>query len=253
MNVKGLKPTNDLRLVTKGHILGPTMPRQVAPLHHPQILVERQINRTMKITIKKCTLSVILLLLIVAATCETYYIVLLKFQHRQSVTSFNELMQWYRSRCVEYENSFRLCDLVEQYSTKGELKKALAWADLCVSLFDESDDSWYQAALEQRGNVYFKMQDYPNAIKDYSCAIGIDSINFPKYDLYFKRGMAYKNIGLDKEAVDDFCYGIMLVKRRNGNMRLRDALNSEELIRYEDLFQYLKQHNHLCGVLVQEP
>ena len=215
----------------------------------------------MEKTVKKYFLRAVLLLFSVVIVCETFYIAVLRHQCNQIVAQQNSITQWYTSQCVQRDDSFAHCDLVQEHLTKEELRKALAWANLCVSLYGDGETSWRRRVFEQRGDVYFAMQDYPNAIKDYTSAIATDSENthFPNilshYPVYFKRGMSYRNAGLDKEAVDDFCHGITLVKKRNDNLRLRDALALENFLRYEDLIQYFERQQLSLGdgVLVQEP
>lgn len=68
-------------------------------------------------------------------------------------------------------------------------------------------------ALVGRGNCYYQLADYNNAIADYSVVI-----NPPKYDpnnmwtLYFKRAQAYNKIGNKDKALEDCNAAVSLIE-----------------------------------------
>lgn len=53
----------------------------------------------------------------------------------------------------------------------------------------------------QRGNAYFKLENYDRAIQDYTRAIAV----FPEYiEAYFNRAAAYKNTRNYHQAIEDY-------------------------------------------------
>ena len=195
------------------------------------------------------------LLMALIIFAQMWYIVELR-QHRLNLGSLNRMfLETQSERFVEYENSFVLPSVAYKYSSEGKFKEALAWADLCVNLYGDSGESWRRVVLEDRGDIYFKMGDYLNAVQDYSSAIDTDvkkTIDLdtgkpkPPYlgsirTLYFKRGMAYRNSGNDQKAVEDFRLGIMWTT--HSRRELCDILQHCEIsLLPEELYQYLEQH-----------
>ena len=85
-----------------------------------------------------------------------------------------------------------------------------------------------------RGNSYFELSKYENAIKDYTEAINRD-VNNPEY--YDNRGRAYYESGKSKEALNDFNKAIDLSKTNPNPVRgvarvYRDQGNNEEAKKY---------------------
>ena len=209
----------------------------------------------MKTQVKKNVLIAVFLFLLVVIAYETYYIVSLKNINKSLFMQHKEFMRRQREVLVEYENSFALIGIIHKYSSEGKFKEALAWADLCVNLYGDGEWSWRELVLMQRGDMYFKMGDYLNAVQDYSSAIDTNvkkTIDLdtgkpkppylrPNHALYFKRGMAYRNSGNDQKAVEDFRLGIMWTEYSRGE--LCDILQHCEIsLLPEELYQYLEQH-----------
>ena len=118
---------------------------------------------------------------------------------------------------VEYDNSFRILDVINRYVAQKKYNRALAWADLHVSLCRDSDYSWQVNAYEQRATVLLAMGEYANAINDHTRAIELESkatYHTLEY-LLLKRGYAYLlNNELDL-GTKDICAGIVSFSKRN--------------------------------------
>lgn len=56
-------------------------------------------------------------------------------------------------------------------------------------------------AYNNRGNAYFNLGLYQQAIEDFSQAVRVDSNHF---DAYYNRGNAYLNLGLYQRAIEDY-------------------------------------------------
>ena len=203
-------------------------------------------------TMKRHVLLILFLLFIVCFVLEAYYIIILKtrtLELETELSKFTVLEEILRNKGVRYielENYYDLSAVPRMYAAKGELDKALAWADLYVNLRGDRVLYFVEAPLEVRGDIYYAMQNYQDAINDYSSAIDIyisvssDSDSYEWYYLFCpKRGMAYKSLGNTNKAVDDFCCA------------LRHAINnSKKVLAYfpplsEDIYQYLEVHQDL--------
>ena len=182
----------------------------------------------MKIMIKNWK-SILLILFAIIISIESYYIFYLRECCHRQVLVFHKFFERQQKDFVEYKNPFATISFVMGYLHQGDLKKSLAWANLIIDTLPDNSDglyngSWLLYMCNLRGDVYYKMGDYVKAIDDYSAVLDIDAQNIgflslsskntltPKYNIYIKRAMAFRNLGEDKNAIKDFCYGIILAK-----------------------------------------
>ena len=203
-------------------------------------------------TMKRHVLLALFFLLVACIGIEAYYIVVLQIRILEQeteisrFTAIKEKFRRYQGVLYAYlENEQDLSVVPRMYAAKGELDKALAWADLYVNLYGDGVPFSGEVALAVRGDIYYAMQNYQDAIKDYSSAIDLisgcsDSYYRRLFALYAtKRGKAYKALGDTKKAVDDFCFAIRHMMNTNENS-LEDA---PPLL--EDIYQYLETHQDL--------
>ena len=217
----------------------------------------------MRKTLKKYFLWAITLLFAAVIACESRYIVVLRQQRSQLVTQQNELIQWYRSHCIEYEDGFSTSSLAQGYLLRGELKKALAWSNLIIDTAPDGsytediegykgDTSWPMYMHNIRGDVYYAMSDYAKAIDDYSIVINLNAkdikrnpeLFYPKYNVYVKRANAFRSLGETQCAIKDFCDGIIFAKSHQDWSR--NKTNKAVLPPLpDDLLGYLEEHRDM--------
>ncbi|MBC8098630.1 MAG: tetratricopeptide repeat protein, partial [Armatimonadetes bacterium] len=89
--------------------------------------------------------------------------------------------------------------------------------DAALALDDANPYNW-----NARGNVYYAMEDYENAVDDYSEAIALDDT----YSIaYSNRGYAYQELGEDRRAVRDFEAYLELVPDAEDAEEIEDLIN----------------------------
>jgi tetratricopeptide (TPR) repeat protein len=102
-----------------------------------------------------------------------------------------------------YPEDYIAYDLQIEYLTKmGEYKAAISVCNKLIKKYSGAECYW------QRGNIYFILKDFKQAIRDFSKVIQLDPNNESGYDGYKYRANAYLAKGNYLEAIQDFTKSI---------------------------------------------
>jgi tetratricopeptide (TPR) repeat protein len=166
--------------------------------------------------VKSYVWRLICLFLMLIIFAETYNIIILRKSIRNHMQVRNDFIEYQNEHFLEYKNSFRISDVIDEYVIKKDYNKALAWSDLLVSLSLDSDLSWQAHAYRKRANIFYAICRYADAICDYTKAIEIESAStFPFLeDILIERGFAYLLNNDFDSGTKDICKGIINISRR---------------------------------------